>query len=342
MAAAFDERYEEAWTMIVSIRSLYLLLLANALMAICASPAKAAFLNLIARDVIQKDGSRVFSIESLVGGSRLVPISVTSPAGHTYSFPGPILLHSDKAYFPSLNEMIDSLSGEWTLQVAHVDTPNISETYGVTVESVPSEDLTAVHPTIIQPANGRVIHTDFDLVFTPPRGDHYFTRPKKVRVDFEDTTPGSVHFTPKFDKGQTGTIELGVVDVASLDHLISTVSPPENAAFFFTLPELRFYRESFVEVNAVPLPGDFNSDGRVNTDDYDIWKEAFGDATEQFAGADGNGDGHINAADYSVWRDNLDTMEGAASRAPGVPEPTALALVVLTSVALLRLRRRFR
>ena len=55
---------------------------------------------------------------------------------------------------------------------------------------------------------------------------------------------------------------------------------------------------------AVSAPdGDYNRDGTVDQDDYDMWKDTFGSTTNPLA--DGNDNDVVDAADYTVWRDNL-------------------------------------
>jgi glucose/arabinose dehydrogenase len=78
------------------------------------------------------------------------------------------------------------------------------------------------------------------------------------------------------------------------------------------------------------LPGDYNADGVVNDDDYNVWQSTFG-ATMAGAPADGNGNGTVDAADYVIWRDNLGASVhvGAASAGgTAVPEPSALACLL--------------
>lgn len=68
------------------------------------------------------------------------------------------------------------------------------------------------------------------------------------------------------------------------------------------------------------VTGDYNGDGGVDADDYEVWTSMYG--LTGGAPADGNGDGVVNAADYAVWRDAM------AASAAAVPEPTAAMLCV--------------
>lgn len=78
-----------------------------------------------------------------------------------------------------------------------------------------------------------------------------------------------------------------------------------------------------------PLIGDYDNNGSVGPEDYDIWKSNFGTS---FADADGNEDGIIDSADYTVWRDNL----GAGSEsAAAVPEPSLGMLIVIACIVVL-------
>lgn len=74
----------------------------------------------------------------------------------------------------------------------------------------------------------------------------------------------------------------------------------------------------------VTLPGDYDRNLEVNSDDYALWREFYGRQVTAFSNADGNGDGLIDAADYAVWRNNFGTVAAAVTSAP---EPAGLLLI---------------
>ena len=100
------------------------------------------------------------------------------------------------------------------------------------------------------------------------------------------------------------------------------------------------YPDFFADRMFAPIaPGDYNADGTVDLDDYDLWKSRF-DSTTHLA-ADGNNNHRIDAGDYTVWRDNYSGAIGNGSKS--VPEATMAALLVqclLSSVLALRFRPR--
>lgn len=56
------------------------------------------------------------------------------------------------------------------------------------------------------------------------------------------------------------------------------------------------------------LAGDYDGNGSVGTEDYDIWRSNFGNTTTAGLGADGNRNGVIDSADYVIWRNNQDAV----------------------------------
>ena len=97
---------------------------------------------------------------------------------------------------------------------------------------------------------------------------------------------------------------------------------------------------SFAEnPQAAPPPfllGDFDRDGRVDADDYALWRAAFGSTSDLAADASGNG--IVDAADYVVWRRHLDTSAVSSSITKTVPEPHGLPLTLCSLCALWQTR----
>ncbi|MEO0530551.1 MAG: hypothetical protein AAF266_08230, partial [Planctomycetota bacterium] len=83
----------------------------------------------------------------------------------------------------------------------------------------------------------------------------------------------------------------------------------------------------------VEIPGDYDGNGSVGIEDYNLWSSSFGSTV--LLDADGNGNGQVDAADYTVWRDNLPAPPASTS----IPEP-ATALMVMAAFAGIATSRR--
>jgi hypothetical protein len=100
-----------------------------------------------------------------------------------------------------------------------------------------------------------------------------------------------------------------------------------------------------VRIHSVPFtPGDFDSDGSIDAEDYTNWRSSLGQSLPAGEGADANGNGEIDAADYVFWRNAMSGpaaySSGAASAPIVVPEPgTAVALLFLSTGLCRRMAR---
>jgi hypothetical protein len=83
------------------------------------------------------------------------------------------------------------------------------------------------------------------------------------------------------------------------------------------------------------IPGDYDGNGTIGPEDYNIWRANFGDTIAAGTGADGNGNGVVDAADYVIWRKN--TTAGSGSFA-AVPEPSGFVMLAIVSFLLCQLR----
>ncbi len=89
------------------------------------------------------------------------------------------------------------------------------------------------------------------------------------------------------------------------------------------------------------IPGDYNNNGTVGSEDYTVWKSTFGQTVVAGTGADGNNNAKVDAADYTVWRDHKNAA-GSGSLSSAVPEPSTVTLGVLAlgAAGVAALRRR--
>ena len=105
---------------------------------------------------------------------------------------------------------------------------------------------------------------------------------------------------------------------------------------------------SFINPAAGGASGpDFNGDGVVDLRDFDIWRLNVGITSgATVLQGDANGDGKVDGADFLLWQQHLGPYPGAgsgssfANNSAAVPEPTAIALVLLSGIAWLPIRRR--
>jgi hypothetical protein len=88
------------------------------------------------------------------------------------------------------------------------------------------------------------------------------------------------------------------------------------------------------------VAGDYNSNGVVESSDYNLWRSSFGSSSYLYA--DGDGNGLVDAADYIVWRKNLSTSLTGTAGTTTVPEPTSLVGLAAIGVGFSRSWRRMR
>lgn len=90
---------------------------------------------------------------------------------------------------------------------------------------------------------------------------------------------------------------------------------------------------SLIDVVTPGNNADFNGDGTVNAADYTIWRDHLGlTGTGTTATGDANGDTNVDTVDYDLWKTGFGTSPGAGTVAAAVPEPSLMALGLISAM----------
>jgi hypothetical protein len=92
-------------------------------------------------------------------------------------------------------------------------------------------------------------------------------------------------------------------------------------------------RESLIPV---AIPGDYDGNGSVGVEDYNLWKSTYGASAGDMR-ADGNEDGTIDTGDYTFWRDRV--AASGVGAATGVPEPVSAILLGMHGIVAVLIHR---
>jgi len=135
-----------------------------------------------------------------------------------------------------------------------------------------------------------------------------------------------------------GNINLSAVDAlnvsgspgSSTSWVIGTYTGSVNGTFdTVTSGYSVTYTGGNITLNLAGLPGDFNSDGKVDAGDYVTWRKANG--TNNTLPNDNGLGTPIGLNHYALWRANFGKPPGSGSGLTGaqVPEPTTLLLAAV-------------
>jgi glucose/arabinose dehydrogenase len=150
-----------------------------------------------------------------------------------------------------------------------------------------------------------------DHAFVSESGPTYASGPQalgKRIVEFVLDANGNRVSGPTTIVEYQGTGQGSVVGLAAgPDGLYFTEMYEDSGANGPTAPGARIFRVRSVN----PIQGDYNLDGVVDNNDYDMWRSTFG--SDLLLGADGNRNGVVDTADYVLWRKNLPPSPAAAA-----------------------------
>jgi autotransporter-associated beta strand protein len=80
----------------------------------------------------------------------------------------------------------------------------------------------------------------------------------------------------------------------------------------------------------VSIPGDFDNDGQVDSEDLGQWQSDYGVNGESDADGDGDSDGR----DFLIWQRNYGSSQSGVQASWTVPEPNSLSLAIILAIAL--------
>ena len=98
-----------------------------------------------------------------------------------------------------------------------------------------------------------------------------------------------------------------------------------------------FYIRSMEIIGPDPVgvPGDYNSNGKVDAADYVVWRDHSGgfQLTNEVAGVT---PGQVTAEDYTAWRNRFGNTSGSGSTLGGtsIPEPSTFVYLVAAAAGL--------
>jgi hypothetical protein len=150
--------------------------------------------------------------------------------------------------------------------------------------------------------------SDFASLNDPPP-DNYWDFPTM----FAGATQLLLQLQPSINAGQIGLDNDNVVTI-------------DNVRFegpFATAPQ---------------VAGDYDGNGLVDANDYQMWRSEFGLSGQELS-SDGNDNGTVDGADYVVWRDNYVALASSQAAAT-VPEPSTLVIGGLLLLPLIVRRKR--
>ncbi|TWT40627.1 hypothetical protein [Botrimarina hoheduenensis] len=156
----------------------------------------------------------------------------------------------------------------------------------------------------------------------------WWKSPNEIVFYYNDVEVASVAPGGPFDEGLHMIFDMEAFHWVGFPSITDLLDPSKNTM------QVDWVR-AYLAVDL--LPGDYDSNGSVDSRDYAQWRTDFGLTGGELA-SDGNGDGVVDAADYVVWRDAVVGGVGPAS----TPEPAGVSLAAVLIASSCCTRRRSR
>jgi hypothetical protein len=144
-------------------------------------------------------------------------------------------------------------------------------------------------------------------------------------ADYIEVPPGSGNFRPESDYGDPDiNYPLSASNFINGDYFATFNAPYADATFIatFNLP--------------AGVPGDYNGDKTVNAADYTVYRNNLG---LQVTLPNDETPGSVQPIDYEVWKSHYGMMSPGSTSGAAVPEPNAIALLLLAGLFLTARRR---
>ncbi|MEX2169271.1 MAG: hypothetical protein WD851_08170 [Pirellulales bacterium] len=120
----------------------------------------------------------------------------------------------------------------------------------------------------------------------------------------------------------------------SFSNLVLGTTP---AGFDYALIDTGSSIDLTVSSVSAALIGDYNNDGTVNAADYAVWRDNNGGTAVL---PNDETPGTVDVSDYNAWRANFGDTAGSGAGSGAVPEPSTIALALLSVVAMLGAARK--
>jgi hypothetical protein len=156
----------------------------------------------------------------------------------------------------------------------------------------------------------------------------------KVEISTSDLLSTDYKFYVDNNLAETVSDVGSASSIRSYERIVlgSALTNGDNAAYFDNV------RVEFIPAAAANVQGDYNGNGVVDGADYVIWRKGVAPLPNEVPGVT---DGITTPEDYDAWRARFGNTSGSGSGlgTAAVPEPTAVALLIIGVAALAADRR---